>query len=58
MMREHIPQDTRIHYVITKGGEAPTQCTIAEVYYYARHRQSHLTKYLKESKMQLKVRHY
>ncbi len=23
MMREHIPQETRIHYVITQGGRAP-----------------------------------
>ena len=39
MMREHIPQDTRIHYVITKGGEAPNVVpAFAEVYYYARHK--------------------
>ena len=39
MMREHIPSDTRIHYVITKGGEAPNVVPAnAEVYYYARHR--------------------
>jgi aminobenzoyl-glutamate utilization protein B len=39
MMREHIPQDTRIHYVITKGGEAPNVVpAYAEVYYYARHK--------------------
>lgn len=38
MMREHVPQDTRIHYVITKGGEAPNVVpAFAEVYYYARH---------------------
>lgn len=38
MMREHIPQDTRIHYVITRGGEAPNVVpAFAEVYYYARH---------------------
>ena len=37
MMREHIPQDTRVHYVITKGGEAPNVVpAFAEVYYYAR----------------------
>ena len=23
MMREHVPQETRIHYVITDGGRAP-----------------------------------
>ncbi len=39
MMREHIPQDTRIHYVITKGGDAPNVVpAYAEVYYYARHK--------------------
>jgi aminobenzoyl-glutamate utilization protein B len=38
MMREHIPQDTRIHYVITNGGRAPNVVPdFAEVYYYARH---------------------
>lgn len=38
MMREHVPQETRIHYVITKGGEAPNVVPAeAEVYYYIRH---------------------
>ena len=38
MMREHVPQETRIHYVITKGGEAPNVVPpFAEVYYYVRH---------------------
>jgi aminobenzoyl-glutamate utilization protein B len=38
MMREHVGQSTRIHYVITKGGEAPNVVPgFAEVYYYARH---------------------
>ena len=38
MMREHIPQESRIHYVITKGGLAPNVIPdIAEVYYYVRH---------------------
>ncbi|TKD57483.1 amidohydrolase [Flavobacterium sp. ASW18X] len=38
MMREHIPQDARIHYVITDGGKAPNVVPdFAEVYYYARH---------------------
>jgi aminobenzoyl-glutamate utilization protein B len=37
MMREHIPQETRIHYVITDGGKAPNVVPdFAEVYYYAR----------------------
>ena len=38
MMREHIPQESRIHYVITKGGLAPNVIPdLAEVYYYVRH---------------------
>jgi aminobenzoyl-glutamate utilization protein B len=38
MMREHIPQETRIHYVITDGGKAPNVVPdYAEVYYYVRH---------------------
>ena len=38
MMREHIPQETRIHYVITAGGKAPNVVPdFAEVYYYVRH---------------------
>jgi aminobenzoyl-glutamate utilization protein B len=38
MMREHIPSDTRIHYVITNGGKAPNVVPdFAEVYYYVRH---------------------
>ncbi len=37
MMREHVPSDTRIHYVITNGGAAPNVVPdFAEVYYYAR----------------------
>ena len=36
-MREHIPQETRIHYVITNGGKAPNVVPeFAEVYYYVR----------------------
>jgi aminobenzoyl-glutamate utilization protein B len=39
MMREHIPDGTRIHYVITDGGLAPNVVPEkAEVYYYVRHR--------------------
>jgi aminobenzoyl-glutamate utilization protein B len=35
MMREHIPMESRIHYVITRGGEAPNVVpAYAEVYYY------------------------
>ncbi|MBC7848633.1 MAG: amidohydrolase [Chitinophagaceae bacterium] len=38
MMREHVPQETRIHYVITNGGRAPNVVPdFAEVYYYVRH---------------------
>jgi aminobenzoyl-glutamate utilization protein B len=37
MMREHVPQETRIHYVITNGGAAPNIVPeFAEVYYMAR----------------------
>ena len=38
LLREHVPQETRIHYVITKGGSAPNVVPdFAEVYYYVRH---------------------
>ena len=38
MMREHVPQDARIHYVITSGGVAPNVVPdFAEVFYYVRH---------------------
>ena len=38
MMREHVDESTRIHYVITRGGEAPNVVpAFAEVYYYSRH---------------------
>ena len=38
MMREHVPQDARIHYVITQGGVAPNVVPdFAEVFYYVRH---------------------
>ena len=38
LMREHIPSDARIHYVITNGGLAPNVVPdFSEVYYYARH---------------------
>lgn len=37
MMREHVPLDSRIHYVITEGGEAPNVVpAIAKVNYYFR----------------------
>ncbi|MDA8947690.1 amidohydrolase [Flavobacteriaceae bacterium] len=39
MMREHVSESTRIHYVITRGGEAPNVVPdFAEVYYYSRHK--------------------
>src|SRR5438093_255913 len=37
-MREHVPQDARIHYVITNGGAAPNIVPeFAESHYYVRH---------------------
>jgi aminobenzoyl-glutamate utilization protein B len=36
-LREHVPDGTRIHYVITNGGEAPNVVPdFAETYYYVR----------------------
>jgi aminobenzoyl-glutamate utilization protein B len=38
MMHEHIPQQARMHYVITSGGNAPNVVPdFAEVFYYVRH---------------------
>ena len=38
LMREHMDEEARIHYVITKGGLAPNVVPEeAEVYYYVRH---------------------
>jgi len=38
MMREHVTEDSRIHYVITNGGSAPNVIPdFAEVFYYVRH---------------------
>jgi aminobenzoyl-glutamate utilization protein B len=38
MLREHVPQEARIHYVITDGGLAPNVVPDkAEVFYYVRH---------------------
>ena len=40
MMREHVSEKSRIHYVITRGGEAPNVVpAYAEAYYYVRHPQ-------------------
>jgi aminobenzoyl-glutamate utilization protein B len=39
MLREHIPQETRIHYIITDGGDAPNIVPAnAEVFYYVRYK--------------------
>lgn len=38
LMREHVPMETRMHYVITRGGEAPNVVpAFAESYHYVRH---------------------
>ena len=38
MLREHVPDGTRIHYVTTNGGAAPNVVPdFAEAYYYVRH---------------------
>ena len=45
MMREHVPQETRIHYVITAGGNAPNVVPdFAEVYYYVRNPDASIVK--------------
>ncbi|QXD25919.1 amidohydrolase [Opitutia bacterium ISCC 51] len=49
LMREHVPETTRIHYVITKGGEAPNIVPeFAEVFYYIRHPDYHVVRELFE----------
>ena len=38
LLREHVPEETRIHYVITEGGIAPNVVpNFAESFYYVRH---------------------
>ncbi|SEK39766.1 amidohydrolase [Parapedobacter koreensis] len=38
LLREHVPSESRIHYVITNGGEAPNVVPeVATVSYYIRH---------------------
>ena len=38
LLREHVPEETRIHYVITQGGIAPNVVpNFAESFYYVRH---------------------
>ncbi len=45
LMREHVPQETRIHYVITAGGNAPNVVPdFAEVFYYVRNPEAQLVK--------------
>jgi aminobenzoyl-glutamate utilization protein B len=47
LMREHVPQETRIHYVITSGGNAPNVVPdFAEVFYYLRHPEAAIVKEL------------
>jgi aminobenzoyl-glutamate utilization protein B len=49
LMREHVPQETRLHYVITDGGDAPNIVPeFAEVYYYVRHPKAEMVKELFE----------
>ena len=44
-MREHISPDSRIHHVITSGGEAPNVVPeFAEVFYYCRHPEMQMVK--------------
>lgn len=45
LLREHVPEESRIHHVITSGGEAPNVVpAFAEVYYYIRHPQSEIVR--------------
>lgn len=38
MLREHVPSNARIHYIITRGGDAPNIVpAFAESFYYVRH---------------------
>lgn len=49
LLREHIPDDSRMHYVITRGGDAPNVVPdFAEVYYYIRHPSSKTVRQLYE----------
>ena len=43
MMREHVPSDARLHYIITSGGSAPNVVPdFAESYHYVRHPDTHV----------------
>jgi aminobenzoyl-glutamate utilization protein B len=45
LLREHVPDATRIHHVITSGGGAPNVVPdFAEVYYYVRHPKSEIVR--------------
>lgn len=45
LLREHTPDDTRIHHVITSGGGAPNVVPdFAEVYYYVRHPEANVVR--------------
>ena len=47
LLREHTPDGTRIHHVITAGGEAPNVVpAFSEVYYYIRHPKGHIVREL------------
>jgi aminobenzoyl-glutamate utilization protein B len=47
MMREHVPMETRIHYVITNGGSAPNVIpNFSEVFYYVRNPEPEMVKEL------------
>lgn len=49
MLREHIPQESRIHYIITSGGKAPNVIPdFAEVFYYVRNPDKEITNSLFE----------
>jgi len=53
LMREHVPMETRIHYVITRGGEAPNVVPdYAEVFYYVRHPEPEMVRRLFERVVQ------
>lgn len=47
LLREHTPDGSRIHHVITAGGDAPNVVpNFAEVYYYVRHPRSEIVRSL------------
>jgi aminobenzoyl-glutamate utilization protein B len=49
MMREHMPTEARLHYVITRGGAAPNVVPdFAEVFYYVRHPEPRMVQQLWE----------